>query len=97
MENIYLQLIDNAYRDILSHIFGADNTMLNTYHALFLVIFLIIFANRGMTFLLRRHHIISKQDNFIYFIFFNCYNRPKSINRSLECVNHYIQRAVNLQ
>jgi len=69
MDNIYLQLIDNAYRDILSHIFGADNTMLNTYHALFLVIFLIIFANRGMTFLLRRHHIISKIISYIlYFL-----------------------------
>ena len=69
MENIYLQLIDNAYRDILSHIFGADNTMLNTYHALFLVIFLIIFANRGMTFLLKRHHIISKIISYIlYFL-----------------------------
>lgn len=69
MENIYLQLIDNAYMDILSHIFGADNTMLNTYHALFLVIFLIIFANRGMTFLLKRHHIISKIISYtLYFL-----------------------------
>lgn len=69
MENVYLQLLDNAYRDILSHIFGADNTMLNTYHALFLVIFLIIFANRGMAFLLRRHHIISKIISYIlYFL-----------------------------
>jgi len=69
MDNIYLQLIDNAYRDILSHIFGADNTMLNIYHALFLVIFLIIFANRGMTFLLKRHHIISKIISYIlYFL-----------------------------
>ena len=69
MDNIYLQLIDNAYRDILSHIFGADNTMLNTYHTLFLVIFLIIFANRGMAFLLRRHHIISKIISYIlYFL-----------------------------
>lgn len=69
MENIYLQLIDNAYRDILSHIFGADNTMLNTYHALFLVIFLIIFANKGMTFLLKRHHIIIKIISYIlYFL-----------------------------
>lgn len=69
MENIYLQLIDNVYMDILSHIFGADNTMLNTYHALFLVIFLIIFANRGMAFLLKRHHIISKIISyFLYFL-----------------------------
>ena len=69
MENIYLQLLDNVYRDILSHIFGADNTMLNTYHALFLVIFLIIFANRGMAFLLRRHHVISKIISYIlYFL-----------------------------
>lgn len=69
MENIYLQLIDNAYRDILSHIFGSDNTMLNTYHALFLVIFLIVFANRGMAFLLKRHHIISKIISYIlYFL-----------------------------
>lgn len=69
MENVYLQLLDNAYRDILSHIFGADNTMLNTYHTLFLVIFLIIFANKGMTFLLRRHHIISKIISYIlYFL-----------------------------
>lgn len=69
MENIYLQLIDNAYKDILSHIFGADNTMLNTYHTLFLVIFLIIFANKGMAFLLRRHHIISKIISYIlYFL-----------------------------
>ena len=69
MENIYLQLIDTAYRDILSHIFGADNIMLNTYHALFLVIFLIIFANKGMAFLLKRHHIISKIISYIlYFL-----------------------------
>ena len=69
MENIYLQMVDAAYRNILSHIFGADNTMLNTYHTLFLVIFLIIFANRGMTFLLRRHHIISKIISYIlYFL-----------------------------
>ena len=69
MDTIYLQLIDNAYRDILSHIFGADNTMLNTYHTLFLAIFLIVFANRGMTFLLRRHHIISKIISYIlYFL-----------------------------
>lgn len=69
MDYIYLQMVDTAYRDILSHIFGADNTMLNTYHTLFLVIFLIIFANRGMTFLLRRHHIISKIISYIlYFL-----------------------------
>ena len=69
MDNIYLRLIDTAYMDILSHIFGADNTMLNTYHTLFLVIFLIIFANRGMTFLLKRHHIISKIISyFLYFL-----------------------------
>ena len=69
MDNIYLQLIDTAYRDILSHIFGADNTMLNTYHTLFLVIFLIVFANKGMTFLLKRNHIISKIISYIlYFL-----------------------------
>lgn len=69
MDNIYLQMVDDAYRNILSHIFGADNTMLNTYHALFLVIFLIIFANRGMAFLLKRHHIISKIISyFLYFL-----------------------------
>lgn len=69
METIYLQMIDFAYRNILSHIFGADNTMLNTYHTLFLVIFLIIFANKGMAFLLRRHHIISKIISYIlYFL-----------------------------
>lgn len=69
MDYIYLQMVDTAYRDILSHIFGADNTMLNTYHTLFLVIFLIIFANRGMTFLLRRHHIVSKIISYIlYFL-----------------------------
>lgn len=69
MHYIYLQMVDTAYRDILSHIFGADNTMLNTYHTLFLVIFLIIFANRGMAFLLRRHHIISKVISyFLYFL-----------------------------
>lgn len=69
MENIYLQIVDDSYRNILSHIFGADNTMLNTYHTLFLVIFLIIFANRGMAFLLRRHHIISKIISYIlYFL-----------------------------
>ena len=69
MDYIYLQIVDTAYRDILSHIFGADNTMLNTYHTLFLVIFLIIFANKGMTFLLRRHHIISKIISYIlYFL-----------------------------
>lgn len=69
MDYIYLQMVDTAYRDILSHIFGADSTMLNTYHTLFLVIFLIIFANRGMAFLLRRHHIISKIISYIlYFL-----------------------------
>lgn len=69
METIYLQMVDSAYRNILSHIFGADNTMLNTYHTLFLVIFLIIFANRGMAFLLRRHHIISKIISYaLYFL-----------------------------
>lgn len=69
MNNIYLQMVDTAYRDILSHIFGADNNMLNTYHTLFLVIFLIIFTNRGMAFLLRRHHIISKIISYIlYFL-----------------------------
>lgn len=69
MDYIYLQMVDSAYRDILSHIFGADNNMLNTYHTLFLVIFLIIFTNRGMTFLLRRHHIISKIISYIlYFL-----------------------------
>ena len=69
MDNIYLQMVDDSYRNILSHIFGADNTMLNTYHTLFLVIFLIIFANRGMTFLLRRHHIISKIISYtLYFL-----------------------------
>ena len=69
MDYIYLQMVDTAYRDILSHIFGADNTMLNTYHTLFLVIFLIIFTNRGMAFLLRRHHIISKIISYIlYFL-----------------------------
>lgn len=69
MDYIYLQMVDTAYRDILSHIFGADNTMLNTYHTLFLVIFLIIFTNRGMTFLLKRHHIISKIISyFLYFL-----------------------------
>lgn len=69
MDNIYLQMVDDSYRNILSHIFGADNTMLNTYHTLFLVIFLIIFANRGMAFLLRRHHIISKIISyFLYFL-----------------------------
>ena len=69
MDYIYLQMVDTAYRDILSHIFGADNTMLNTYHTLFLVIFLIIFANRGMAFLLKRHHIISKIISYIlYFL-----------------------------
>ena len=69
MDNIYLQMVDSAYRNILVHIFGADNTMLNTYHTLFLVIFLIIFANRGMAFLLKRHHIISKIISYIlYFL-----------------------------
>ncbi len=69
MDYIYLRMVDTAYRDILSHIFGADNTMLNTYHTLFLVIFLIIFANRGMAFLLKRHHIISKIISYIlYFL-----------------------------
>ena len=69
MDYIYLQMVDTAYRDILFHIFGADNTMLNTYHTLFLVIFLIIFANKGMTFLLRRHHIISKIISYLlYFL-----------------------------
>lgn len=69
MDNIYLQMVDDSYRNILSHIFGADNTMLNTYHTLFLVIFLIIFANKGMTFLLKRNHIISKIISYtLYFL-----------------------------
>lgn len=69
MEIIYLQMVDSAYRNILAHIFGADNNMLNTYHTLFLVIFLIIFTNRGMAFLLKRHHIITKIISYtLYFL-----------------------------
>ena len=58
METVYLQVVDYAYRDLLSRIFGSDNQMLEMYHTLFLVIFLIIFANKGMNFLLRRNHNI---------------------------------------
>lgn len=69
METVYLQIVDYAYRDLLSRIFGSDNQMLEMYHALFLVIFLIIFANKGMNFLLKRNHIISKVISyFLYFI-----------------------------
>lgn len=69
METVYLQVVDHAYRDLLSRIFGTDNQMLEMYHTLFLVIFLIIFANKGMNFLLRRNHIISKIVSYLlYFI-----------------------------
>lgn len=69
METVYLQVVDYAYRDLLSRIFGSDNQMLEMYHTLFLVIFLIIFTNKGMNFLLRRNHIISKIISYLlYFI-----------------------------
>jgi len=69
METVYLQIVDYAYRDLLSRIFGSNNQMLEMYHTLFLVIFLIIFANKGMNFLLKRHHIISKIISyFLYFL-----------------------------
>lgn len=69
METVYLQVVDYEYRDLLSHIFGSDNQMLDIYHTLFLVIFLIIFANKGMNFLLRRNHIVSKVISYLlYFI-----------------------------
>lgn len=69
METVYLQIFDYAYRDLLSRIFGSDNQMLEMYHTLFLVIFLIIFANKGMNFLLRRSHIVSKVISYLlYFI-----------------------------
>ena len=69
METVYLQIVDYAYRDLLSRIFGSNNQMLETYHTLFLVIFLIIFANKGMNFLLKRNHIISKIISyFLYFV-----------------------------
>lgn len=69
METVYLQIVDYAYRDLLSRIFGSDNQMLEMYHTLFLVIFLIIFANKSMNFLLRRNHIISKIISYLlYFI-----------------------------
>ena len=69
METVYLQIVDYAYRDLLSRIFGSNNQMLEMYHTLFLVIFLIIFANTGMNFLLKRHHIISKIISyFLYFL-----------------------------
>ena len=69
METIYLQIVDYAYRDLLSKIIGSDNQMLEMYHTLFLVIFLIIFANKGMNFLLKRNHIISKIISyFLYFL-----------------------------
>lgn len=67
METVYLQVMDYAYRDLLSRIFGSDNQMLEMYHTLFLVIFLIIFANKGMTFLLRRNHIISKIVSYLFY------------------------------
>ena len=69
METVYLQIVDYAYRDLLSRIFGSNNQMLEMYHTLFLVIFLIIFASKGMNFLLKRHHIISKIISyFLYFL-----------------------------
>ena len=69
METVYLQIVDYAYRDLLSRIFGSNNQMLEMYHTLFLVIFLIIFANKGMNFLLKRNHIISKIISyFLYFV-----------------------------
>lgn len=69
METVYLQIVDYAYRDLLSRIFGSNNQMLEMYHALFLVIFLIIFANKGMNFLLKRNHILSKIISyFLYFL-----------------------------
>ena len=69
METVYLQVVDYAYRDLLSRIFGSDNQMLEMYHTLFLVIFLIIFANKGMNFLLKRNHILSKIISyFLYFL-----------------------------
>lgn len=69
METVYLQIVDYVYRDLLSRIFGSDNQMLEMYHTLFLVIFLIIFTNKGMNFLLRRNHIISKIISYLlYFI-----------------------------
>lgn len=69
METIYLQIVDYAYRDLLSRIFGSNNQMLEMYHTLFLVIFLIIFANKGMNFLLKRNHILSKIISyFLYFL-----------------------------
>ena len=67
METIYLQVVDYAYRDLLSRIFGSDNQMLDIYHTLFLVIFLIIFANKGMNFLLRRNHIVSKVVSYLFY------------------------------
>lgn len=69
METVYLQVVDYAYRDLLSRIFGSDNQMLEMYHTLFLVIFLIIFTNKGMNFLLKRNHIVSKIVSYLlYFI-----------------------------
>jgi len=69
METVYLQIVDYAYRDLLSRIFGSNNQMLEMYHTLFLVIFLIIFANKGMNFLLKRNHIFSKIISyFLYFL-----------------------------
>nr|DAN29946.1 MAG TPA: hypothetical protein [Caudoviricetes sp.]DAN84386.1 MAG TPA: hypothetical protein [Caudoviricetes sp.]DAQ56796.1 MAG TPA: hypothetical protein [Caudoviricetes sp.] len=69
METVYLQIVDYAYRDLLSRIFGSNNQMLEMYHTLFLVIFLIIFANKGMNFLLKRNHILSKIISyFLYFL-----------------------------
>lgn len=69
METVYLQIVDYAYRDLLSRIFGNNNQMLEMYHTLFLVIFLIIFANKGMNFLLKRNHILSKIISyFLYFL-----------------------------
>lgn len=69
METLYLQIVDYAYRDLLSRIFGSNNQMLEMYHTLFLVIFLIIFANKGMNFLLKRNHILSKIISyFLYFL-----------------------------
>lgn len=69
METVYLQIVDYAYRDLLSRIFGSNNQMLEMYHTLFLVIFLIVFANKGMNFLLKRNHILSKIISyFLYFL-----------------------------
>ena len=68
MDQIFIQVVDKAYIDILNHIFGEGNKMIPTYHTLFLVIFLIAFSTKCISFLVKDHHIIAKV--LLYIIYF---------------------------